>query len=143
MCDLCLSDLVLRDDKGSLLVRSGKGRKQQQVVLSSDIRKQISGWLKIRPKVKTDRIFIGQHGESISPRIVQRFIARYAKAAGLENISPHALRHTFAKSLLDSGASLNEVAKLLGHKSLDSTARYTQPSEEDLQIAVERMSRLG
>jgi len=45
--------------------------------------------------------------------------------------------------MLDSGASLNEVAKLLGHKSLGSTARYTQPSEADLPIAVERMSRMG
>ena len=143
LCNLRIVDLVTRDDVTSLLVRSGKGRKQRYVVLSAEARKQLSDWLKIRPKVKTDRIFIGQHGEKICPRIVQRFVARYAKDAGLENISPHALRHTFAKSLLDSGASLNEVAKLLGHKSLDSTARYTQPSEADLQIAVERMSRMG
>jgi integrase/recombinase XerC len=66
-------------------------------------------------------------------------VSRYAEQAGLEDVTPHTLRHTFAKSILDSGANPFEVAKLLGHSSLDSTARYTQPSEDDLMNAVERL----
>jgi len=66
-------------------------------------------------------------------------VQRYAGAAEIEDLTPHVLRHTFARSLLDSGATPFEVAKLLGHSSLDSTMRYTQPSEEDLRSAVERL----
>jgi integrase/recombinase XerC len=88
-------------------------------------------------------MFIGQRGEPVQPRIVQRIVSRYAKEAELEDVTPHTLRHTFSKSLLDSGASLVEVSKLLGHKSLDSTARYTQPSDMELQDAVERMGEVS
>ncbi len=59
--------------------------------------------------------------------------------AELENVTPHTLRHTYARGLLDSGANSFEVAKLMGHSSLDSTMRYIQPSEDDLQIVVERL----
>jgi len=81
----------------------------------------------------------GQVGEAVQPRIVQRVVQRYAESAEIEDLTPHVLRHTFARSLLDSGATPFEVAKLLGHSSLDSTARYTQPSEEELRNAVERL----
>jgi integrase/recombinase XerC len=64
---------------------------------------------------------------------------RYGEQAGLENITPHTLRHTFARGLLDCGASPFEVAKLMGHSSLDSTSRYVMPSEDDLQKVVERL----
>ena len=139
MCELRLSDLTLSERKGSILVRSGKGRKQRSVALMNDIRKELSEWLTVRPQVASDRIFIGQRGEPVQPRVVQRVVERYARQAGLEDVTPHTCRHTFAKELLNSGASPFEVAKLLGHSSLDSTARYTQPIEEDLMNAVERM----
>ena len=142
LCDLRISDLVLGERKGSLMVRNGKGRKQRSVALMNETRKQLSEWLAVRPHVTSDRVFIGQRGEPVRPRIVQRIVARYAKDAELEDVTPHTLRHTFSKSLLDSGASLVEVSKLLGHKSLDSTARYTQPSDMELQDAVERMGEL-
>lgn len=141
MCELRLSDLVLSERKGSILVRSGKGRKQRSVALMNEIRKELAEWLKIRPQVTSDRIFIGQRGEPVQPRVVQRVVERYARQAELDDVTPHTCRHTFAKELLNSGASPFEVAKLLGHSSLDSTARYTQPSEEDLANAVERMGK--
>ena len=139
LCDVLLSDLTIGERKGSILVRSGKGRKQRSVALMNETRKELAEWLKIRPQTGTDHVFIGQQGEPIRPRIVQRVVARYAREAGLEDVTPHTLRHTFAKSLLDSNASLVEVARLMGHQSLDSTARYTQPSEAELQDAVERL----
>lgn len=139
LCELRLSDLILSERKGSVRVRSGKGRKQRSVALMNEIRKELAEWLTVRPQVASDRIFIGQRGEPVQPRVVQRVVERYAQQAGLDDVTPHTCRHTFAKELLNSGASPFEVAKLLGHSSLDSTARYTQPSEEDLMNAVERM----
>lgn len=143
LCDLRISDLALGERKGSLMVRNGKGRKRRSVALMNETRKQLTEWLAVRPQVTSDRVFIGQRGEPVRPRIVQRIVARYAKEAELDDVTPHTLRHTFSKSLLDSGASLVEVSKLLGHKSLDSTARYTQPSDMELHNAVERMGELS
>ena len=141
LCDLRISDITLGERKGSALVRRGKGRKQRIVMLMNETRKELTEWLKIRPRVHSDCFFIGQVGEAIHPRLVQRVVQRYAEAAEIEDLTPHVLRHTFARSLLDSGATPFEVAKLLGHSSLDSTARYTQPSEEELRNAVERLGK--
>jgi len=139
LCNLRLSDLTLGERKGSVLVRRGKGRKQRIVMLMNETRKDLAEWLKVRPSVSSDCLFVGQVGEAIQPRLVQRVVQRYAESAEIEDLTPHVLRHTFARSLLDSGATPFEVAKLLGHSSLDSTARYAQPSEEDLRNAVERL----
>lgn len=139
LCDLRLSDLTLGERKGSVLVRRGKGRKQRIVMLMNETRKDLAEWLKVRPPVSSDCLFVGQVGEAIQPRLVQRVVQRYAESAEIEDLTPHVLRHTFARSLLDSGATPFEVAKLLGHSSLDSTARYAQPSEEDLRNAIERL----
>jgi site-specific recombinase XerD len=73
------------------------------------------------------------------PRLVQRVMQRYAEAAEIEDLTPNVLRHTFARSFIDSGATPFEAAKLLGHSSLDSTARYNQTSEEELRNAVKRL----
>jgi integrase/recombinase XerC len=70
---------------------------------------------------------------------VQRLVERYSELAGLEDVTPHSLRHTYARGLLDSGAQLQEVALLMGHSSLDSTARYVQPGENELQAVVDRL----
>jgi site-specific recombinase XerD len=56
----------------------------------------------------------------------------------LNALTPHVLRHTCAKRLLDAGAPLTEVAEILGHEDLDITRRYTQPSVADLQRVVDR-----
>ena len=75
------------------------------------------------------RIFQGQRGP-LSPRGVQVLVRGYAEKVGLEDVTPHTLRHTFCKTLIDSGAQLQEVAALAGHESLETTRRYCEPSLE-------------
>ena len=58
----------------------------------------------------------------------------------VEDAHPHAFRHSFATELLRKGAPLPTVGALLGHESLQSTARYTQPSERDLRDAVNKLA---
>jgi integrase/recombinase XerC len=67
-------------------------------------------------------------------------IAKYARQADLENVSLHTLRHTFGKQALDAGVNLVAVARLLGPERLETTAIYTQPSQRDLEQAVEKLS---
>lgn len=66
-------------------------------------------------------------------------VSRLAKLAGLTAVTPHTCRHTFAKSLLDNGVTLEQVAALLGHESLDTTRLYVTPGERDLEQAVAKL----
>ena len=85
-------------------------------------------------------LFSGQRGDPLSPRAVQRIIAKYAGLANLESVSPHTLRHSFGKNLVNAGVTLEKVAMLMGHESLDTTRIYIVPSANDLANAVERLA---
>ena len=54
-------------------------------------------------------------------------------------MSPHTLRHSFAKNLVDAGIPLDRVAALMGHAKLETTRLYTLPGERDLELAVEAL----
>ena len=109
------------------------------VPLNADARRAISDYLAVRPKVVDDHLFIGQRGGGVKEQAVELIVAKYAQAAGLEGVTPHQLRHSFGKQALDQGVDLVTVARLLGHTRLDTTARYTTPSESDLEKAVEKL----
>jgi site-specific recombinase XerD len=139
LCALRLSDVVLSERRGTVTVRSGKGNKHRVVPLNNDVRKAIRESLDVRPQIADDHLFIGQRGEPLRPQGVELLVRQYAKQAGLENVTPHVLRHSFARQALDSGTDLVTVATLLGHQRLETTAIYTKPSERDLEKAVERL----
>jgi site-specific recombinase XerD len=138
---LQLSDLQLSERKGSVLVQNGKGNKQRSVPLNSEARKELQEWMDIRPK--SDHLWMtveGEH-ECLSGRTVQRILQRYAKAAQLDDLTPHVCRHTFAKNLVENEIGLEKVAALLGHSSLNTTRIYITPSERDLELAVEHLTK--
>lgn len=138
---LCLRDVTLSHRKGSLRV-VGKGAKERTIPLNQTVRDALSAYLLVRrerPDSSQYReLFLGQRG-SLNPRAVEKLVRKYAHRAGLEAFSPHSLRHSFAKSLLDAGEDLVTVQTLLGHERLDTTARYTHPGARDLEEAVGRL----
>jgi integrase/recombinase XerD len=134
--NLRLADISLSARKAALTVRAGKGGKQRNLPINSEARRFLEEWLTVRPEAGSEMLFIGQRGEPMQVRSAQIAVARYAKQAGLDDVTPHTLRHTFAKSLLDNGVTLEKVAALLGHESLDTTRIYVTPGEKDLQDAV-------
>ena len=71
-----------------------------------------------------------------TPYTVQRSVTRFAHPVGLNEVSHHILRHTIAKSLMDSGVSLEKVATLLGHSNLNTTRIYITPGMDDLEDAL-------
>jgi integrase/recombinase XerD len=140
---LLVGDVEISDRKGMLTVRSGKGNKFRVLPLNVDARQAIAAYLKVRPTVSADQLFIGQRGQGISPRAVELLITKYGRLAGLEDVTPHTLRHSFGKHALDAGADLVSVSALLGHQRLETTAIYTTPSQRDLEKVVEKLARDG
>jgi site-specific recombinase XerD len=141
LCNLHLADLAISERKGSVMVRSGKGNKDRVVPLNNDVRQALSAYLAVRPAIADDRVFIGQRGEPLQTDAVQLIVRKYARRAGLAGVTPHILRHSFGKGLLDAGTDLVTVSRLLGHERLETTAIYTQPTAQDLEAAVARLER--
>src|SRR2546423_2047158 len=141
LCALRLSDIRTSERKGSVLVRSGKGDKDRTVPLNRDVREALEAYLKVRPESADDYLFIGQRGEPLQTDGVQLIVRKLARRAGLEKVTPHVLRHSFAKHVLDAGEDLATVSRLLGHERLETTAIYTEPTAADLEEAVARLER--
>jgi integrase/recombinase XerC len=139
---LRLSDVVLDDRKGSVVVREGKGTKRREIPLNAKARKALIEYLRLRPNVNNDFLLVGQRNEGVQSKTVQRAVQRFAKVADLDEVTPHILRHTFAKSLIDNGVSIEKVATLLGHSNLNTTRIYTTPGLLDLEDAVSGLDNL-
>jgi len=142
---LRLDDLTLGERSGSVLIRHAKRTRQRRIPLNDTARKALQAWLVVRPQNASDRLWLATEGKehgSLSSRTVQRMFKRLARRANLDpaTLTPHVMRHTFARNLIDRGESIQVVARLLGHGSLETTRRYIQPSERDLEKAVQRLA---
>lgn len=133
------SDVILDERKGNVVVREGKGTKRREIPLNAKARKSLLEYMRMRPNVDSDDLFLGQRNEGVQSKTVQRAVQRFARTAGIQNVTPHALRHSFAKALIDAGVSLEKVSTLLGHSNLNTTRIYTTPGEDDLEDALSRL----
>ena len=136
LCALTWKDIRITAKKGHLNVNHGKGSKRRVVPLNKDARSALLELGYSQNKDSDRRVFIGQRG-AMTPRGIESALKKYVKQTDLEGISPHQLRHTFCKNLIDAGVSLEKVATLAGHDNLETTRRYCTPSEQDLAAAVE------
>lgn len=137
---LKIKDVTIHPRSGSVAVTAGKGNKARVVPLNKDAREALAAWLEVRGGESNDSLFTSQKGGTV---LTARAVARRVEYIGMcanVNIHPHMLRHSLAKNLVDEGVPLDRVGGLLGHSSLDTTRRYTMPSQADLQAAVERVA---
>jgi integrase/recombinase XerC len=116
---------------------TGKGNKERLVPMGDPALDMLNQYLPQRRdltaarvkrgnKPEKDAVFLNVRGGRITTRSIERLVSFYAERAGiLAQVTPHALRHSFATHLLEMGADLRSVQELLGHASLSTTQKYT------------------
>ena len=123
----------------------GKGGKQRLVPLSPTATPTIESWLAWRGNqpgplfCPIDRADNVRHGHSLSGEAIRQVLGRRSLAAGVNALSPHDLRRSYAGDLLDAGADLPAVQQLLGHASPATTSRYDRRGDKARRTAAERL----
>ncbi len=139
---LRVADIIMSDRTGSVRIRHGKGLKAREIPLNATARRALKQYLQDRQTADKDAaLFVSSRDTAMPIRTIQAVIASLARRARLKRVavSAHTLRHTFALGYLrDNPGKLVELASLLGHDSLDTTAVYTRPSRDDLAADLER-----
>lgn len=135
LCKIRVEEVDLVE--GMLAVTHGKGDKDRNIPIAEKLAPILQAWIGDR---KSGFLFPGRGGRQLDPSTFQRRLKKLAKAAALvKRLHPHRLRHTFATSLLRTGADLREVQELLGHSNLQTTATYLHVEVGRLKGAVDRL----
>jgi site-specific recombinase XerD len=149
-CGLRRAELVSLDAssylrKTSQLVLIGKGNKQRYVPLHRAIETALQDWLRVRGDETGPLFCAGGKGHKlyrtrrISQDGVYKIVRRLTKACDIVGIRPHDFRRTFISVLLDQGRDLAVVSKIVGHQSVETTARYDRRGEHAGRKAVEAL----
>ncbi|MCA9282096.1 MAG: tyrosine recombinase [Phycisphaeraceae bacterium] len=134
--------LRVNDLHGTLgvITVTGKGDKQRLVPFGRPAQESLEAYLEdCRPSLARPdgrdkgRMFLSRTGRPLERVAVWQIVKRNAKAAGLDDIYPHLLRHTFATHLLTGGADLRVVQELLGHSKISTTQIYTRVDQPRLK----------
>lgn len=135
-------DITLQSRSGNVAIINSKGHKSREVPLNLTARHALDNYFKqCQNKEPDNSIFQSKRQGILSLRSMQAMVNNLTKRAKLNRIpvSAHTLRHTFATNYLRANPNqLVELAQLLGHDSLNTTAVYTKSSQEKLAEAVEK-----
>ena len=122
----------------------GKGNKERIVPIGRPAMEAVMRYLEdLRPTLiaradHTEALFLSRQGNPLDRIEVWRIVKRHAKAAGIANVYPHKLRHSFATHLLVGGADLRVVQEMLGHSNIATTQIYTHVDRSHLQKTIQK-----
>ena len=139
---LTITDIDL--NAGRLLVREGKGNKDRIVPLGSNVIDWLELYLKrarkelltlVQDSVHSEALFFNSIGRRMRIQSIRRRLKKRFAECGLDEktITPHMLRHSFATHILEHGAGVRHVQEILGHRSIETTVRYTHVSARNLK----------
>ncbi len=139
------SDLLTppTDDQPARLRVCGKGQKERVVLLTADAYAVLQEWTQQRPASEQDTIFLNHRGQPLTTNGVEWLLRRYGQQLGIK-VTPHQLRHTFARQLTEGGMPLTSLGKLMGHEHISTTQVYTAGADPELaqayQTAITRLA---
>jgi len=133
----------LKQDFSSAII-TGKGNKQRVVYFEKDAVEALKQYLSERktrfPQAEKTggsyikQVFLNQAGKPLTVNGFQFIVKTYSGPEGTNKpVSPHAFRHTFATQMLNNGADIRMIQKMLGHSSINTTQKYTHISKQELK----------
>lgn len=143
-CGMRLSELAginishLQDDNTLKVI--GKGNKERTIYLNEASVYAVNEYLKLRPQIKDNALFLSMREQRMSNRSIQHMIEKHMKNSGLDTnkYSVHKLRHTAATLLYQYGnADIRSLQEILGHESVNTTEIYTHVNKKSLKKMVE------
>jgi site-specific recombinase XerD len=139
MCSLTFENDTVKQGVRGFLFR-GKRDKQRFVPLSFPAQRILDLYIESSTTENQEHLFMGYNDSPVRPDSVRRWTRKLSKShSELEDLSPHLLRHTFATNALRGGMELRNLQALLGHASIETTAKYMHP---DAQMLFDALSAL-
>jgi site-specific recombinase XerD len=130
LCDLAADAVTLIGDAYWLRIPVGKLRNDRFIPLHPDLVVLLADWTARNSEyIRAQKHLMADEHSPLSRRTVHHIVATTAKKAGIGPVHPHQLRHTLATQAINRGMSLEAIAALLGHRSMDMTLIYANSRE--------------
>lgn len=140
LCGLMVQDVR----KNQIVIRKTKNLHERTVFPSEKTQKAIQNYMKLRGNLHHDWLFVNNEDEPLKKRSVQTRFEKYREELQFKKqLSPHILRHTYAKRSIISGMDAFSLAKLLGHSDLSITKRYVNLWGDDLEEMAKKYSPIN
>jgi len=138
LADVELPKRISRDPDNMGWVRvTRKGGKIEEIPLNYKACQALKAWLKVRPQVDHDGLFVSKFKTKMTPRAIQYMVRKYLREAGIQGASVHTLRHTMATHHVAAGTDLKTVQETLGHADLSTTAIYVSLAKKAQRKALQ------
>jgi site-specific recombinase XerD len=136
---LKLTDVEVNAIRGLVTIRQAGTIKLRQVPLNNETRQALIKYLEIR-KGDEDALFLSQKGGGLTANAIWKIVKKYGDAAGLEDLSPFTLRHTFGAMLVRKyNVDIGTVASLMGHENIQTTVNYCRTEPDDMMHTIENL----
>ncbi len=137
LCDVKIGDI---DFEAGILTTMGKGSKTRRVPIGTSAVEWLKSYLAVRRKkesIEIQNLFVTPLGRRLNRQAIHALIKEYADKCGLDGVSPHTLRHSFATHLVQNRADIRSVQQMLGHADISTTQIYTHITSAHLKKSYE------
>jgi integrase/recombinase XerD len=129
------------DIDSGIVTTTGKGSKTRRVPVGASAIEWLKSYLVVRRKkenIEIENMFVNSNNLPVNRQSIYLSIAEYADKCGLEGVSPHTLRHSFATHLVQNSAEIRSVQQMLGHADISTTQIYAHITDAHLKKRYER-----